>query len=454
MTEPNSDQVLESTLAVVSNPVYEEEDDQHIDPWTAKGSAKGFDYLKLLRQFGTKPIDETIIERIEKLTNMRVHRFLRRGIFFSQQDLEKFLDHYESGRPVYIYTGRGASSESMHLGHIVPFELTKYLQDAFGCILVIQMSDDEKYYFKGGESLDHFTDLAKKNARDIISVGFNPDKTYIFSNREEMGRGNPGLIDNMIKMASWVGMPEIQSAFGLDRPDKNGSNKTTVGQVLWPICQSIPSYSSSFKFLFSDDALCLVPMAIDQAPYFRVARHFSSASKYLNPACLHSEFLVGLSGRNSKMSSTEAEALPPIFLTDSERIARDKIKPCFSGGGETKKEHIENGGDLTVDVAYLWLTVFLEDDNELEYIAKEYSSGRMMSHEIKKRIADCVVEYLRKHQEARSLVTEEVVAHFFNPRREFDHSRPVREPLILLTKEQYMQQGANFDRNFGCVASV
>jgi hypothetical protein len=51
---------------------------------------------------------------------------------------------YEAGKPFYLYTGRGPSSESMHLGHLIPFIFTKYLQDAFGCCLVIQMTDDEK----------------------------------------------------------------------------------------------------------------------------------------------------------------------------------------------------------------------------------------------------------------------------------------------------------------------
>ena len=123
--------------------------EQHIDPWTVKAGSNGFDYLKLLNQFGTNPITPALIKRIESLTGRSVHTLLRRGIFFSQQDLELFLNHYEQGKPVYVYTGRGPSSESMHLGHLVPFEFTKYLQDAFGCIVVIQMSDDEKFYFKG-----------------------------------------------------------------------------------------------------------------------------------------------------------------------------------------------------------------------------------------------------------------------------------------------------------------
>lgn len=439
----------------------EQEGDQHIDPWNVLGGKKGFDYLKLLRQFGTQPITPALIKRIERLTNMRVHLFLRRGIFFSQQDLEKLLDHYEQGKQIFLYTGRGPSSQSMHIGHLVPFFFTEYLQRAFGCILVVQMSDDEKFYFKGENSLDYFTELAYENAKDIVAVGLNPDKTYIFSNREEMGRGNPGLNDNLILMNNFTGINQVRSTFGLNKlsisHDENGLQKVSaapasVGMMVWPVYQSIPAFSSSFKFIFGDtEALCLVPMGVDQADYFRVARDFSSAVKYLKPVCIHSEFVISLSGRGSKMSSTEN--IQPIFLTDDTQSIRDKVQRCFSGGGMTKREHIEKGGDLTIDVPYQWLLYFCDDDDLLEHIAKEYSSGRMMTHEIKKIMADCIIDCVTKHQTARNLVTKDVIAHFFNPHRKFDHSRPVRKSLEPLTDDKYEKMGANFDRYFGCVRS-
>ena len=61
------------------------------------------------------------------------------GIFFSHRDLDIVLDNYEKGKPMYLYTGRGPSSEALHLGHLIPFMFTKYLQDVFGCILVVQV---------------------------------------------------------------------------------------------------------------------------------------------------------------------------------------------------------------------------------------------------------------------------------------------------------------------------
>lgn len=446
---------------------HSEVEDQHVDPWSVKASASGFNYLKLLNHFGTKPITPELIKRIESLTRMPVHRLLRRGIFFSQQSLVEFLDHYEKGKPVFLYTGRGPSSESMHLGHMVPFEVTKYLQDAFGCILVVQMSDDEKFYFKGGNSLDYFTRLARENAKDIISVGFDPSRTYIFSNRNELKRQNGGLIDNLINMMDYTPVNVVRSAFGLNSQtivcdEVSGEQKVSatpcsVGQMAWPVFQSIPAFSSSFNFIFGDqEALCLVPMAVDQAPYFRLCRDFADFARLLKPAEVHSEFLVGLSGIASKMSTTEG--VKPIFLTDTEEEVKVKIQRCFTGGCETRKEQLEKGSNLLVDVPYQWLLVFLESDEELERIARDYGpptngNVRMMTSEIKKIMFDVVMNYLKQHQAKRELVTDEVLDHFFSPNREFDLSRPPRKDYQLKSDEEYAKQGSNFDRYFGLYSS-
>lgn len=40
-------------------------------------------------------------------------------------ELDKILDRYEQGKSFFLYTGRGPSSDSMHLGHMIPFVFTK-----------------------------------------------------------------------------------------------------------------------------------------------------------------------------------------------------------------------------------------------------------------------------------------------------------------------------------------
>ena len=127
--------------------------EQVVDPWTVE-SEGAIDYDKLISQFGSQKLTDDLIERMERITGKKVHRFLRRGIFFSHRDLTQLLDLYEKGKKFYLYTGRGPSSEALHLGHLIPFHFTKWLQDAFDCPLVIQLTDDEKFLFKNDLKLE------------------------------------------------------------------------------------------------------------------------------------------------------------------------------------------------------------------------------------------------------------------------------------------------------------
>jgi tryptophanyl-tRNA synthetase len=68
--------------------------------------------------------------------------------------LDTCLEAYENKKPFYLYTGRGPSNESLHMGHCVPMIFTKYLQDAFDVPLVIQITDDEKYIFGADRELE------------------------------------------------------------------------------------------------------------------------------------------------------------------------------------------------------------------------------------------------------------------------------------------------------------
>lgn len=80
---------------------------------------------KFVQETNASRVDEELLERFEKLTGQKPHRYLRRGIVFCHRDLELILDKYEHGLPFYLFTGRGPSSESLHIGHSIPFEFTK-----------------------------------------------------------------------------------------------------------------------------------------------------------------------------------------------------------------------------------------------------------------------------------------------------------------------------------------
>jgi tryptophanyl-tRNA synthetase (EC 6.1.1.2) len=114
-----------------------------VTPWEVKGKV---DYDKLIQEFGTKRITPELKEEIRKLAG-ELHVLLRRDVFFSHRDLDLVLQDYKAGKGFFLYTGRGPS-RGMHLGHLIPFIFTKWLQDAFKVNVYIEVTDDEKFLQK------------------------------------------------------------------------------------------------------------------------------------------------------------------------------------------------------------------------------------------------------------------------------------------------------------------
>jgi tryptophanyl-tRNA synthetase len=49
------------------------------------------------------------------------------------------------------------------------------------------LTDDEKFLFKPNLTVEMCHKFAYDNAKDIIACGFNPEKTFIFSDFEFVG---------------------------------------------------------------------------------------------------------------------------------------------------------------------------------------------------------------------------------------------------------------------------
>ena len=381
------------------------------------------DYTKLVKQFGSTLIDDPLMERIKAHTVgkgkvEKLHRFLRRGIYFSHRDMNALLDCIEKGQPMYLYTGRGPSSASMHIGHLIPFLFTKWLQDAFDVPLVVQMTDDEKFLFKGkydpekGDNLLHYAGLTMENARDIIACGFDYEKTFLFSDLDYVGTMYP----NIVRIWKAVTNNTVNGIFGFD-------GSANIGKIAFPAIQAAPSFASSFPVVLEEPnpletkAVCLIPCAIDQDPYFRMTRDVAHKLVGKNhglagkPALIHCKFFPPLQGATGKMSSSDENSA--IFLTDTPEDIERKIKEhAFSGGQETKKLQEEKGANLETDVSYQWLSFLLEDDEELATIGKDYGSGSgeyWSTGKVKARLITLLQGLVAEHQERRAKITDDEV---------------------------------------------
>lgn len=373
-----------------------------VTPWEVEGDVN---YDKLIKDFGCHKIDVALLERMERLTGRKPHHFLRRGIFFSHRDLSLLLDVYEKKQNFYIYTGRGPSSESMHTGHLIPFMFTKWLQETFQVPLVVQLTDDEKFYFKD-ITLEQVEKMTRENMKDIIALGFDPKLTFIFNDLDYMG----SMYRVVARIEKAYTASQVKGCFGFKMEDN-------CGRWMFPAVQAAPSFSVAFPHIFPPErgnVFCLIPQAIDQDPYFRLTRDIAPRLGYLKPALIHAKFFPGLSGSKGKMSSSAGAA---VFLTDTPKSIKDKInKHAFSGGGATKEDVFRYGAHTGVDVPMQWLRFFLEDDEELVRIQHAYMLGRMMTSDVKKILIQTLTKIVTEHQEARKRVTEEDIAVFTDMR--------------------------------------
>jgi tryptophanyl-tRNA synthetase len=382
----------------------EPKEDFEVTAWGVKGKV---DYDKLIKKFGTERIDEELLEKFKKVTGKELHPWLKRGIFFSHRSLSQFLDAYENGEPVFLYTGRGPTSDAMHIGHLIPFMFTKWLQDVFDCPLIIQISDEEKAAFK---KLD-FNDLYRmgfENAKEIISCGFNPKKTFIFSNRDYRldVKQYEVLVSNM-KMQT--PMKDLQKIFGL-------GEESTIAMYDWPFYQSAAAFYQSYPHIFGGrPAYCLVPYAIDQDPYFRLARDIATKMGLIKPCSIMCTFIPPLTGNTGKMSSSVGTDAT-LFLNDKEEVIREKVNAhSFSGGGGngTLEDHRKYGGNPDVDIAYQYLRYFEENDEVLQETHDSFKKGDLTCGSLKEMLVKKLLTILEEVKKNRAEVTQEVLDDFY-----------------------------------------
>ncbi|EQD36073.1 Tryptophanyl-tRNA synthetase, partial [mine drainage metagenome] len=77
-----------------------------------------------------------------------------------------------------------------------------------------------------------------------------------------------------------------------------------------------------------------------------------------------------------------------------------KIMSAFSGGQASIEEHRRLGGNPHVDMAFLYLKSYFLTKKESEDVSERYSSGAMLSGEMKNMLFEKVIERINKLKEA------------------------------------------------------
>ncbi|KID82762.1 tryptophanyl-tRNA synthetase [Metarhizium guizhouense ARSEF 977] len=343
-------------------------------------------------------VDQQLLDRFTQLTGRKPHRYLRRGIVFAHRDLHLILDRYESGLPIYLFTGRGPSSDSLHLGHSIPFEFTQWLQETLGAKLILMLTDDMKILHDKDLPIQDVRKYDIANATDILAFGFDLSKTFMFSNMDYIGGA---FYQNIISIARHITVRSIKEALGF-------TDDHNVGMFYCCSTQSAGCFASSFPgILVADKASlrsipCLIPCSYDIDGYFAEVRKHASKIGELAPSFLYSSLLPSLQGADQKMSASVKTSA--IYLTDEDDVVREKIIAAFPIGQKS------------MDVALEWLRFFLEDDEELATIQTKHRAHQLLSIELREILTDVIIKTVRKFKTNRQGISNDVLRAFMTPR--------------------------------------
>ena len=348
-----------------------------VTPWRVEGD---IDYDRLVKRFGTEKISQALLDKVREAAGDD-HFMLRRGIFFSHRDLGRVIDGHRAGNRFFLYTGRGPSGNT-HIGHMVPWVFAKWLQDRFGVNMYFQLTDDEKFFSKQGLTLEETRDLAYENALDFIALGFRPENTRIIVNT----RNIQTLYPIAAQIAKRLNFSNTKATFGF-------TDETNIGMIFYTSLQSAPC--------FIEDGPVLIPLGADQDPHFRLTRDVAPRISRPKPALVYNVMIPPLHGSGGKMSASDENGA--VYTTDPPGTVEKKIKRyAFSGGQPDVAQHRRLGGNPEIDVSYQYLRMFFEpDDARLRSIHDDYSSGKMLTGELKAILIEKINGFLAVHQQKR-----------------------------------------------------
>ncbi|HET6590178.1 MAG TPA: tryptophan--tRNA ligase [Candidatus Nitrosocosmicus sp.] len=380
-----------------NSPVTNQESGVSVTPWEVKGD---IDYSKLIEKFGTSVIDENLIQKLTEITGDN-HKFLKTRFFFSHRDLDVILKQYESGNKFYLYTGRGPSGP-VHLGHLMPWIFTKFLQEKFNSKLLFQITDDEKFLFNEYSDSQMISRYTYENILDIISVGFDPKKTRIIINTKDIKY----LYKVSIEIAKRITFSTAKAVFGF-------TNSTNLGMIGFPPIQGAPCFLPSL--IEGKPTPVLIPAAIDQDPYWRITRDIAEKLGYPKPAQIHSKFIPSLMS-GGKMSSSKPDTA--LFTTDEPEILERKIKNMFTGGQPTVYLQRKLGANASICPVYWYLKYLFDDEEESKLRFEDCTTGNLLCGECKSDLIKGVIPFIkdihRKREEAKNRIDEFMIDGKYN----------------------------------------
>ncbi|MEM0049159.1 MAG: tryptophan--tRNA ligase [Candidatus Bathyarchaeia archaeon] len=333
------------------------------------------DYERLFTEFGIRPLKPLLSEIPNPFMAMR------RGVIFGHRDLERVIEAMKSGREYAVMSGIKPTGE-FHLGTLMTAREIIYFQQqgaiAFYCIADIEAYEDNGIPFEESEK------IAINNVADLLALGFDPRRGYIYRQSKE-----ERVKDLAIIFSRGVTLATIKAIYGERHMGLYLSALIQAGDILLPQLED-----------FGGPKPTVVPVGIDQDPHIRFTRDladkFQNKFKFIPPSSTYHRLIKALDG-SYKMS--KRDPMSYFTLDEDPEIIKKKIFNAFTGGRPTAEEQRKLGGNPEICPIFdLYLFHFLEDDKEVIELYNDCKHGNILCGEDKSRLAKIVMDFVKEHQ--------------------------------------------------------
>ncbi len=352
--------------------------DFRIDPWGISGLLEE-DYAKLIKEFGIEEITDILRQR------MNNNRFIRRKIIFGHRDLNLVFRAIDANQPWAVMSGIKPSGP-FHLGTLTTaleiVEFQKMGGKAYYCIADIESWEDNGISYKDAE------EDAVDNLADILALGLDPDKAYIWRQSKE-----PIVKDVAFKVSRLVTQNMLNAIYGEKTFGLYLSALVQCGDIILP--QILDGIQPT-----------IVPVGIDQDPHIRLTRDLTRRyyKKFFLPGATYHYLLAGIDG-SEKMAKRNTNSY--FTFNESLELIERKVKGSLTGGRKNKKEQQELGGEPRKCMIYKMLMYHFEEDDEK--LAKDFEmciKGELLCGEHKQECVEKVLNFIKDHQRKKETLTD------------------------------------------------
>jgi tryptophanyl-tRNA synthetase len=348
-----------------------------LDPFGIATTIENYEYL--YEEFGIQPF-KPLLPEISSPTAS-----IRRGVIFGHRDFDRILKAITEKKDFAVMSGIKPTGE-FHLGSLMTACEVIYFQKlgatAFYCIADIEA------YENNNISLEKSEKIAVGNVADLLALGFDVNRGYIYQQSKEEDVRNLATV-----FARKVTLASVKAIYGEHHMGIYLSALIQAGDILLPQLEK-----------FGGPKATVVPVGVDQDPHLRLTRDlahkFRRRYKFIPPSSTCHKLIKALDG-SAKMS----KRAPMSYFTLNEKpeeIAK-KISNAFTGGRATAEEQHRLGANPDICPVYdLYLFYFFERDEDIIRLYNdECRGGGILCGECKNRLINIVTSFVKKHQQNR-----------------------------------------------------